>query len=47
MDLFTIDLNIISHDDDNLDDDDRETIILVRPIVGVIDINNDRHVKKI
>ena len=41
-----MDLNNLSHDDNNFDYDDPETIIHVRLLLGVIDISNTRHVKK-
>ena len=47
MGLNTIDLNNFNLHDDNFDDVDPETIICVRLSLGVIDINNTKHLKKV
>lgn len=44
--LIMVRLNSFSLDDDTFDDDDPETIIRLELWLGVININNARHVKK-
>lgn len=43
--LIMVRLNSFSLDDDTFDDDDPETIIRLELWLGVININNTRHVK--
>ena len=43
--LIMVRLNSFSLDDDTFDDGDPETIIRLELWLGVIDINNARHVK--
>ena len=43
--LIMVRLNSFSLDDDTFDDSDPETIIRLELWLGVIDINNARHVK--
>ena len=43
--LIMVHLNSFSLDDDTFDDDDPETIIRLELWLGVININNARHVK--
>ena len=49
MGILSVDLNNINLDDVNFDEDDPETITHVRLMawLGVIDLNNVNHVKKI
>ena len=44
--IVAIDLNNIDFDNDNFDEDHPINIILLDLLLGVIDLNNVKHVKK-
>ena len=45
--IVTIDLNSIDFDNDNFDEDHPINIILLDLLLGVIELNNVKHAKKI
>ena len=45
--IVTIDLNSIDFDNDNFDEDHPINIILLDLLLGVIELNNIKHAKKI
>ena len=47
MGVLNIDLNNINLDDTNFDEDDPDTIILVRFWLGILNLKNVKHLKKV